>query len=336
MTMDNSAPARKIKEISSAYWQSQVLFTALRLNLFETLGRGGGSAAALAVEVKADPDALNRLLDSLTALGLLENNGKEYRLPAQMCPFLLKEGKRNMTASIAHMEHLTANWSRLEESVRTGAPVSYDEKIPEKDLKLRTERFMEAMEGYASVVADELVRIFPLEGGERILDLGCGPGTYFRMYLKSYPGVEAEAADVDDVIPIIERHLKAEHLEKRAVLHRGDFREIQFPDDRFDRVLLSNVMHIYPEEEVRSIFRQVLKTLRPGGALLLNDFFTDEEGTRPLWGALFSLNMLVNTVAGRNYQLQEGRALLKESGFVHLQSFPLPLDSTLLVGEKPS
>jgi len=334
--MDDFSSAQKIKEISSAYWQSQALFVALRFNLFEILGKKEKDAATLAHEVGVDPDALERLLDSLTALELIEKTENVYLIPSGMRPFLTGEKGRNMSASIAHMEHLTANWSRLEESIRTGKPVSYEEKIPDADLHLRTEKFMAAMEGYAAVVADELVRLFPLQGDERILDLGCGPGTYFRKYLKSYAEVQAEAADIDDVIPIIEGHLKAEDLEARVVLHPGDFRKITFPNNRFDVVLLSNVMHIYPEEEVRSIFRQVRKTLRPGGVFLVNDFFTDGNGTRPLWGALFSLNMLVNTVAGRNYSLQEGRALLDESGFVRLRSLPLPLDSTLLVGEKSS
>jgi len=334
--MDDFAPAQKIKEIGSAYWQSQALFAALRLNLFELLAGRGASAAALAPQVKANPDALDRLMTSLAALGLIEKTGEEYRLPETMHRFLTEAGGRNLSASIAHMEHLTKNWSRLESSVRTGKPVSYDEEIPESELRLRTEKFMGAMEGYAAVVADELIRAFPLQGEERILDLGCGPGTYFRKYLQSYPGMRAEAADVDDVIPVIEGHLKAEGLGDRAVLHRGDFRKMTFPDNRFDLVLLSNVMHIYPADEVRSIFQQIRKTLRPGGAFLINDFFAEENGTRPLWGALFSLNMLVNTVAGRNYRLQEGRALLQESGFVRLRSLPLPLDSTLLVGETPS
>ncbi len=332
--IDDLTPAQKIKEISSAYWQSQALFAALRLNLFEVLSSKGGSAEVLARKVQADPDALERLLDSLTALGLIEKSGNEYLLPAGMRPFLTEEGGRNMSASIAHMEHLTATWSRLEESVRSGEPVSYDENIPDAELRLRTTKFMAAMEGYAAVIAEEMVRRFPLKGDERILDLGCGPGTFFRKYLKSYPGVQAEAADVDDVIPIIESHLKAEHLAGRANLHKGDFREIAFPEKHFDVVLISNVMHIYPHEEVLPIFRQARQVLRPGGAFLVNDFFTDENGTRPLWGSLFSLNMLVNTVAGRNYRLEEGRALLKEAGFARIRSLPLPLDSTLLVGEK--
>jgi len=334
--INDFSPARKIKEISSAYWQSQVLFTALRLNLFEVLARKDGSAAELAREVQADPDALERLLDSLTALGLIGKSGGNYLLPPEMRPFLTVQGGRDMSASIAHMEHLAANWSRLETSVRRGEPVSYDEEIPEAELRVRTEKFMAAMEGYAAVVAEDLVRLFPLKGNEKILDLGCGPGTYFRKYLNHYPGVHAAAADVDDVMAIVERHLQTEQLTGRATLHRGDFREISFPDNQYDVVLLSNVMHIYPHEEVLPIFRQARQALRPGGSFLVNDFFTEEDGTRPLWGALFSLNMLVNTVAGRNYRLQEGRALLKEAGFTRIRSQPLPLDSTLLVGEKPA
>jgi ubiquinone/menaquinone biosynthesis C-methylase UbiE len=328
-------PAEKIKEISFAYWKSQVLFAAVRLNLFQHLGEAVASAEELARMTGADPSALTRLLDALVALGLLRKSGGGFAVLPDFKAYLTPGGEMDITPSIAHMEHLTTTWSQLDRSVRNGEAVSFDKQIPELEVREKTEKFMAAMEGYASVVAEELVHVFPLRGDEKLLDLGCGPGTYFRRYLTKYPNLTASAADVDDVVPIIEKHLVAENRREGVTLYRGDFREISFPANEYDVVLLSNVMHIYPPEEVTEIFHQVLEILRPGGTFLVNDFFTNDAGTRPVWGTLFSLNMLLNTVGGKNYRLQEGEALLEGAGFVGIYSKALPMDSTLLVGVKP-
>jgi len=51
--------------------------------------------------------------------------------------------------------------------------------------------------------------------------------------------------------------------------------------------------------------------------------------TRPVWGALFSVNMLVNTWAGRSYSSKEIKRWLLEAGFKNIKE--RPVDDTLLI-----
>ncbi|HVY62501.1 MAG TPA: methyltransferase, partial [Planctomycetota bacterium] len=53
----------------------------------------------------------------------------------------------------------------------------------------------------------------------------------------------------------------------------------------------------------------------PGGAIVVHDFLLDETRTRPRYGALFALNMLVMSDHGRCYSVAETRALLESAGF---------------------
>ncbi len=336
MTDSSHSPQETIRELSTSYWKSQALFTAIRLRLFKEIGDNVISVQDLSQKLKASPDGLERLLLSLTALGLLEKTDQGYFILEEYIPYLTDEGGKDLTPSIAHMDHLQENWLRLDESVRTGKPVAFDSEIPESEIKEKTERFMAAMESIASSAAGEMVRQCPLNGDENLLDIGCGPGTYFRRFLKTYPGVRAWAVDTDDVIPITRRHVEQDGFLKRVTFLPGDFRELTFEKEFFHTVLLSNVMHIYSHDESLKICEQAYSALRPGGAFLVNEFFTDETGTAPLWGALFSLNMLLNTQDGRNYRLKEGEDLLRKAGFLDLQTKPLSAASTLLVGEKPN
>ena len=53
---------------------------------------------------------------------------------------------------------------------------------------------------------------------------------------------------------------------------------------------------------------------RPGGQLILKDFFLDEDRKRPRGGAIFAVNMLVSTDEGDCYTITEARSWLQAAG----------------------
>ncbi len=327
-------PIEKIKEISTAYWKSQTLFTALKLNLFKEMRDKTLTLQDLCSRLGADPHGLEPLLLSLTALGLMEKTDRGYWVEESYRPYLTEGGDKDFSGAISHMDHLQATWQRLDESVRSGGPIVFDEEIHESEIQQRTERFMAAMESIASNVSQELIRQFPLNGDEEILDLGCGPGTYFRTFLKTYPEARATAVDTEDVIPITRHHVEREDLSGRVAFVPGDFYELSFKNSFYHLVILSNIIHMFTPDRAVALCEKIYSALSPGGTLLINDFFTDETGTRPRWGALFSLNMLLNTDGGKNYRLEDGKRFLQEAGFVKIRSKPLCMDATLLIGTK--
>ncbi len=327
-------PQDIILETGTAYWKSEVLFTALDLGIFGILESESISAADLAGKLGADRDGLERLLLALRALGLLICDGERYSIPEALSPYLSPRGARSLTPSLVHMAHLRDKWARLGEAVRSGAPLATDGTADDAIVEEKTEAFMTAMEGLASTLADPLVSGFPLRGDETILDLGCGPGTFVRRFLEHYPGVQATVVDTEDVIPITQRHMEREGRLDRVVFLSADLRHVPLSEEHYDVVLLSNVMHIFGPEDVSRIVGRIFSALRPKGAVLINDFFTDAAGTQPVWGALFSLNMLIHTEEGRNYRLDEGETFLQEAGFSGIHARPLSANATLLVGYK--
>ena len=327
-------PQDLILEIGTAYWKSEVLFTAFDLDIFGILDKEGLSAADLADRIGADRDGLERLLLALRALGLLACDKDRYTIPEALSPCLPPGGGRSLSPFLTHMAHIRERWARLGDAVKSGSPLEFGGTDDHAMAEEQTDAFMAAMEGLASNLADSLVAAFPLRGDEAILDLGCGPGTFVRRFLERYPRVRATLVDVEDVIPITERHMEKEGQLDRVALISGDLRHVSLREGSYDVVLLSNVMHIFGPEEVSTIFKKIYSALRPGGSFLVNDFFTDPTGTRPAWGALFSLNMLIHTEGGRNYRLDEGEVFLREARFSDIYSRGLSAHATLLVGHK--
>jgi hypothetical protein len=69
-------------------------------------------------------------------------------------------------------------------------------------------------------------------------------------------------------------------------------------------------------EANRALFAKVHAALADGGRVLLRDVIMDESHTSPAGGALFAINMLVNTAGGGTYSFREVEEDLGAAGFV--------------------
>jgi SAM-dependent methyltransferase len=115
----------------------------------------------------------------------------------------------------------------------------------------------------------------------RLLDLGCGTGELTAGFLKvgySYVGIDIEP----------ERIEYARKTYPKGEFHVMDATAINYPDDYFDQILVTGVLHHLSDDEVRRIVREMRRVLRPGGrALVMEDIAL--RGSLNLLGALVHL-----------------------------------------------
>lgn len=104
---------------------------------------------------------------------------------------------------------------------------------------------------------DEIVAGFEAyRRGGRLLDVGCGAGTFLRAAARA--GWEAEGVEVSE--PAAE-HNRAAGFE----VFNGELAEARYPEGRFDVVIASEVLeHV---AEPREMLREILRVMRPGGLL---------------------------------------------------------------------
>jgi SAM-dependent methyltransferase len=142
--------------------------------------------------------------------------------------------------------------------------------------------------------------------------------------------------DLPPVIEIARERIQAEGLTERVLLVSGDFSKDTLPGG-CDLALLSAIIHQNSPEENLALFRKIHEALEPGGTLLIRDFVMDSTRTMPKEGALFALNMLVNTVAGGTYTFDDLSEALGQVGFVHIElSRGQDLQSDVVKAEKSS
>ena len=302
-------PVRTLDDLMEAahgYQRSMALFAALKLGVFAALARGRADAATVARRVGADPRRLAVLLDALTAMGLLRKAGARYR-NAGVASSFLTDGPRSKASILLHHRDCWRDWSRLEETVRAGRegrPLGGDEQ----------ENFIRGMEDNARERAAMVAATFRLRPGERLLDLGGGPGTYAVAWARRYPDAVVTLFDTRETIRITRRILGEKGASRAVRLIGGDFLADAIGGP-YDLIWISQILHAYPEKDCRALLQKARRALAPGGRVAVQEFLIGEGGASPPGPAFFSVHMVAVTEGGRAYSAREVAGMLRAAGF---------------------
>jgi ubiquinone/menaquinone biosynthesis C-methylase UbiE len=109
-----------------------------------------------------------------------------------------------------------------------------------------------------------------LRPGQRVLEIGCGTGNLLLAAKQAEPAAVAVGLD-PDLAALARAHRKARRRGLAVQLDRGYADELPYADDSVDVVLSSFMLHHLPAGQREAALREVLRVLRPGGALHLVD-----------------------------------------------------------------
>jgi 2-polyprenyl-3-methyl-5-hydroxy-6-metoxy-1,4-benzoquinol methylase len=320
MDKQTAKAAQEFARLWGGFRASRVILTANNLGVFEGMGTGR-SAAELAGILRTDGRATEILLDAIAALGLLRKSGATYRLTAAARRFLLPGSPVYQGDMLRHAETLWQTWSGLDDVVRTGRPNRSGSRCHDV--------FIRAMHNNAVMRAGAVIGALDLRGVKQALDLGGGPGTYSIALAKR--GINVTLFDLPNTLDVSREMVRRSGV-KTVILRGGDF---HFDDlgGPYDLILISQVLHSHSAPENRALLAKANAALAPGGVAAVHEFLLKENRAAPAPGALFSVNMLVNTAEGRSYTPKEVRSWLNSAGFMTVRARPLG-DTVLVTGRK--
>jgi (2Fe-2S) ferredoxin/2-polyprenyl-3-methyl-5-hydroxy-6-metoxy-1,4-benzoquinol methylase len=316
--------------IIRSFQESRVILTAVELDLFSAVGPGSG-AAEVAWRLGTDPRATEMLLNALAAMGLLAKEKGVFRNTPLSSRFLAAGGKDDSRAAIMHTVGLWTRWSTLTDCVRAGTAVAHVEM--DQRGEQWTEAFIAAMDRNARERAPHVTRAVGSEWIERMLDVGGGSGAYSIAFARANPRLKAEMLDLPPVCLIAQRHIDEAGLTSRVTTRSADLRRDSLGEG-YDLILVSAICHMLSQDENLDLLRRCHAALRAGGRVVVQDFVLEDDKAAPKSAALFSLNMLVGTVAGSSYSVGEYTAWLGQAGFEEVIHLRLPGPSGLMIGTR--
>jgi (2Fe-2S) ferredoxin/ubiquinone/menaquinone biosynthesis C-methylase UbiE len=313
-----------VSELIRGFMPSRAVLTALELDVFTAVGNGGTSKQ-IAAKIQTAVRATEMLLNALVSLKLLEKCEGIYTNTPLAARFFVEGTPDSARTAQLHIANIWKGWSTLTDAVRAGTSVA-----PRGDNG-SVAPFIAAMDHNARGRARAVVQAAGIEGAKRMLDLGGGSGAYSIAFAKAAPDLHADIVDLSEVLPITQEHIRKAGLANRISTRPGDMLTIPLESGHYDLVLLSAICHMYSPEENQQLFERAYYALAPKGRLVVADFILEADKTAPRFGALFALNMLVNTRAGASYSEPEYDAWLKAAGFTDARRVRIPGPVNLMI-----
>lgn len=313
--MKISEKAKELKKIWSGFQSARVFLTANNYRIFDYLN-DERTAGWLSQRLNTDKRATEILLDALTGIGLLKKKKGMYSNSALASKFLVSGSPYYQGDILRHADVLWKNWSGLDKVLKTGKPYH---RWHNQDA------FILGMHNLAILKAKKVLKIIGLKGVKTALDLGGGPGTYAMEMARR--GVTVTLFDRPETVNIAKRV-----IDSKINFIKGDFVYDEIGDG-YDLILISQILHAYSEKDSINLIKKCSKALNHRGRVIIQEFLINEQRTAPLQSALFSVNMLVNTEAGRCYTHRELKDWLKKAGFSNLKMSLLE-DSVIVEGRK--
>jgi precorrin-6B methylase 2 len=294
------------------YWETKILLTAVKLDLFSALGEKGQIVASVAHHVGADERALGLLMNALVAMKVLTKEADRYANTEVARNHLVRTSPHYVGHLLLLHDAEWNNWGKLEETVRTGrSPVR--RHLFETDPELGA-NVLSVLDRIGQQSGPGLAKRLELGDAKTLLDLGGGAGTNAIAFCVAYPQLRAVVFDLPQTLRVTERAVKDAGLEGRIRLQAGDFNTDPLGGP-YDVALMSDILHYQGPEANAALVKKCFAHLKTGGRLIIKDRFLDDSGTGPAWVTAFAVHILVNTEKGRCYKVAEATDWMEAAGF---------------------
>uniref|UniRef100_A0A673BFN0 Acetylserotonin O-methyltransferase n=1 Tax=Sphaeramia orbicularis TaxID=375764 RepID=A0A673BFN0_9TELE len=284
----------------------QVIFSACELGVFDLLlkSQEALSARHVASELGTSVDGMERLLDALVGIEILEvetTDGTALYSSTDVANLYLAKGSAKSLHDMIIYQSQTIYplWNNLMHAVRS----------EEEMLK-----FMGLMNSSWTLDGHDIVTAFNLSGFQTIVDLGGCTGALAREMAKAYPSSSVVVFDLPDVVEAAQKHFCQES--DSVVFQSGDFFSGEIPPA--DLYVLARIIHDWPEEKCLVLLKKIYDICKPGGGVLLVEAMLFENKRGPVMAQIFSLNMLVQT-EGRERPPSDYTHMFNKTGFHNVQ-----------------
>jgi predicted metal-binding protein len=322
-----------LENISSASWVSEALFTALDLNLFETLetyGIDGASADRLSQNLGTEAAALSSYLALLESLGLLFCYQDSYSNTIITRRYLLSSSPDYLGEAIKLRQLQSQKWSQLKSLLLK----SKQTKRNQEQVSLSSEQMdqlkTKAIHQLTRMKALECVKFFPELSGEVLIG-GPGARTMADCFLDTFPDLAITLLIDDEPYRINPASFNDPQTQAINICSCEELGTTATKNQHIYSLILFTGLFVSKDHQ--SILNQLLTCLpmlKPQGILMLHDAF-DEHAT--LMGRLSGINRMMH-FGGQVCSGNEVIRSLEVAGLTTTALIPLETDTALIFAGK--
>lgn len=322
-----------VLSILNGFRNSQILFTACELGLFDALAGGPKSVAALASAMTLNADALERLLSGCQMLGLLTRSDAGFANTPAATQYLTAASPNRLLGYINYSNAvLWKLWDNLPDGIRDGTHQwkrTYGTDGPIFAQLFRTDadrrEFLMGMHGYGLISSPVVVNAVDLGRYKTFVDLGGATGHLTVAACRRWANLSGVVFDLPEVVSQAKELIEPTDVAGRIAVTGGDFFADELPAG--DVYALGRILHDWAEPKILKLLARIHAALPPGGMVFIAEKVLHDDKSGPEWAVLQSLNMLLVT-EGKERTLGEYAALLEAAGFrdVTCRRTTAPLD----------
>jgi predicted O-methyltransferase YrrM len=256
-------------ETHLAYTLARAVMLGTKLGLFDALADGEATAEQLASRLGTERRATEKLIFALAGAGYLAaRDGDRYALTKTSRRWLARESPLSLADKMLFQ---FIEWDWLEEAerfVRSGEPLAVHQSLDEQGWDL----YQRGMRAMTAAFSKEAVRRMPIPKGARdMLDIGGSHGLYSVALCRRHEDLRSTILDLPEAVQKAAPLLAAEGMGERVVHRAGDALLDDLGEERYDLVLVAQLVHHFSAEQNIDLTTRVARALRPGGVFAILD-----------------------------------------------------------------
>ncbi|MEQ8602956.1 MAG: methyltransferase [Marivibrio sp.] len=310
---------RRSFDLVAGFVYSQTLAAFVALDLLDRLKEAPQSEAALSDATDLDPAALNRLMKAAAAVGLAERfDDGRWGLGADGAALAGSPGARAM---IRHHDALYRDLTNPVALLRGEAGETelarfwrYAGEADGRAVKPEeAEGYSRLMAESQSLLAEEILAAYPMDGTRRILDVGGGGGAFLTAVAARHPQAQLTLFDLPGVAEYARAEIARRGLAKRISVAAGDFMHDPLPAG-CDLITLVRILHDHDDDKALALLKACRVALADVGALLIAEPMSGRADAARVADAYFGFYLLAMG-SGRARTPDEISALLDAADF---------------------
>ncbi|XP_006629689.1 acetylserotonin O-methyltransferase 2 [Lepisosteus oculatus] len=319
----------KLLEYMNGFRISKIIFSACELGVFDLLLQSQKplSAESVSQELQSSLDGMERLLDALVGIEILDveiTEGKAFYSNTDVANLYLAKGspKSLFGMAIFNSDPTYLMWANLTSAVREGknqyektfglSAEDLFETVFRSDEELV--KFMGLMNSIWTIDGHDVVTAFDLSPFKTIVDLGGCTGALARELSRAYPDSSVIIFDLPRVVQASKKNFS--QPSDTFTFQEGDFFSGEVPVA--DLYIVSRILHDWKEGKCVQLLQKLYARCQPGGGVLIVEALLSENRRGPVYALHNSLNMLVHT-EGKERPAPEYFKMLSTAGFKDLQ-----------------